>query len=666
MGTPHRPASFERERVALINHSAFQATSFTWCPKPETWRHTVVVKGTFALGEASALMEEQAPVCGDVLSRTVHEDLRVPPAVIYSTDLAPYKPKADVFVVAHAYAPKGDILSVVTFTVGEITKQLVAFGPRSWRPDGLPSAPSPFERVSIDHEHACHSSDNPVGTRHAPPRIEWADALIRRRGDDARPACMLPLAPNWPGRTQLLGAIDADEMRRRWPALPSRINLAYFNAAPPDQQHAYFEGGEAIVVTNVRPGAQPCVGTIPRVRPLCSVLRDSATTSVKLVVDTVNINCNDNVLTLVWRGVVEVVDEDASDVVAICVEDAPFEPGETWLRWTEHRDKRFVAPPTRQPEHEAWTTPDLTPPRTIAPMTPRPPALVTREKIRRWLADDTLAGRDLTGADLSELDFSGCNMQGTILGGATLDGCCFDGANLREANLQYASGKQTSWRRAELVRSDLAFTFLPAANFENASLEHASAGHAQWPSAKLRGASCTHLQLPHANLAHASFYGANLESADLSYAVMDGARFAHANLDGAKLFEIRGDDVVFDEASLVRTQLEKAVLHRLSARRIRATGSRWEDTQLPEASFARSDLRQAGLKRADLTGANLTAVDFTEATLERSVLIRSVMCGAKLMRAVLDRADLDAADMRGCNLFGCSLQGTQMPDAVQS
>jgi uncharacterized protein YjbI with pentapeptide repeats len=653
---PHHPRPEERERIELINDTPFPAVGYSWCPSPGEWRHTVVVKGTFTIDPTPQPLAQQPPLQGDLLAGTNDPDPAALPACIYTSDFAPFKPRTDVLVRASAHAPEGESMAIVRLRFGDVDKQLVALGPRRWRRDGIPSEPEPFDSVPLDHTMALRGPDNPAGLVDEPPRVEHTDRLLRQRGDELPPASLGPIAPGWKVRTKLLGDLEADADHAR--ALPKNADLAYFNAAPRDQQLPHLTGGESFTVSNVRPGPESVRGTVPRTRPVCHVLRAETIETVDLVLDTVTIDCEKSEIVVVWRGITTLADEDGSDVSRILVHPTSLSAIDAWARLTTHGDERFVAEASPAPTHTPFETPAVVHPTMPGPRAPRPAPPPTRAQITAWIAGDELRERDLTGAQLDDLDFSGRDLSGAILTDANLDRCVFDGAKLQQTVLTRVRGESTRWRGADLIGADLSHAGLPTADFEDANLTRASAPHIHLAGAVLRRAQLDHADLSHADLTDVDLEASTLTSATLSHAVLERVRLTRADLAGGKLFEVTGSDVILDEAHLERCQLERAILPRLSARGIHADSSRWEGAKLQRAVFGRADLRAAGFKRSRLDATDFTSADLTEADLSRASLDGAILRRTNLMNALLDRADLSGADTEEANLYGAIAHGS--------
>src|SRR6202042_3058658 len=110
---------------------------------------------------------------------------------------------------------------------------------------GTPTPPQPFAYLPLRWELAYggpSSKDNPVGVGEDPgdPRLP---SLVDP-ADPKKPAGLGPGPASWPSRRAALGGADPAALAVPSPSLHAGIDLAYFNAAPPEQQLAAILGDE--------------------------------------------------------------------------------------------------------------------------------------------------------------------------------------------------------------------------------------------------------------------------------------------------------------------------------------------------------------------------------------------------------------------------------------
>lgn len=674
LGTPPRweraprvRSADARQRIPLLNDTRLAAAAFCSALEPDSWQCTIVAKGTYdiAPGVPATLAEEPRLLTGD------HAD-GTPSVLTACSDLVPFKPRVDVLVEADAHTKAGEGLALVSLSIGALSKEIVILGARRWQ-GGVLSEPAPFDTLPLCYRHAFGGdgvAENPAGTGtpgSPPPRIEHPDHLMRSPMDKPPPVGMTPIHPSWAPRAGLLGTADDVWADERWPALPADADVAFFNAAPRDQQCARLAGDEPFQLTSVLPGGEMLRGQLPGQAPSLSVRREDGTvTGLAPKLDTVIIDARRRQLALTWRASVSVRDEDASDVSAVQVAYPAVDEDEAWERFERHGDERFVVDVHAEPPDGPWVTVVATPrarrrardASLIAPIVPP-----TREDVSRLVQSDGLAGQDLTGANLSGFDLRGKDLSDAILRGCALSDCQLDGANLRGATLAECRCDKATFVDADLTAADLTEAVLDDAVLDGAELERASLNESRLRRASLRNVRARGVQLKGSDLSQACLTGGDFESADLSGATLDGLDASGATLRSANLADCHGRGVILDEAILEDALLENASLEELSAKRISADHSVWEGAMLTGANYEDASLSHASFTGADLTDAMMLRVVARRARMEKAKLRGAKLSDADLMEARLDRADLRHATLTGANLYGVGLRGATLAGA---
>src|SRR6478735_6196552 len=115
------------EVVAL---SPVHATTLTWRRDAKTWALTVVCKATFDLIPGEMRLSKQQDPLHDQDRRWEEEPAR---SLHSPTDLVPFKQRADVMLVGHAYAPNGKSVRslLARLVVGGVDKSIAVLGDRS-------------------------------------------------------------------------------------------------------------------------------------------------------------------------------------------------------------------------------------------------------------------------------------------------------------------------------------------------------------------------------------------------------------------------------------------------------------------------------------------------------------------------------------------------------
>jgi hypothetical protein len=238
----------------------------------------VAVKGTFLVGadDRLRLAPKQADVCaaprflGDPKTSSL----------LHDSDLTLAKPKSDVLLLGHAYAPGGKPARQVdvSLRVGSLVKALRIFGDRYWRVGllGLKLCdPEPFRSMPLTYERAFGGRDpaepelrwdgrNPAGRGYAfapdrlagwhAPNVEYpAEPTVSPR-QRPPPAGYGPIACHWEPRLRFGGTYDATWEEERQPLVPEDFDDRFFQSAPDDQQYSGFlRGGERVELYNLTP-----------------------------------------------------------------------------------------------------------------------------------------------------------------------------------------------------------------------------------------------------------------------------------------------------------------------------------------------------------------------------------------------------------------------------
>lgn len=684
--------------VTVQNHTALALAFVPTSVKAGECHLSIVVKGTFSLGLGQparpAAKEAQRTLSGDL---HVGDDAAAP--LLYPSDFAPYKPRADVILVG-----------------GSITRR----------------APGKASLVQLGAWHK----------------------KVGERGSSV--ASFGPVPAHAPERAAKMGTFDDAWLAQRWPWLPIDTDWGHFNAAPIDQQiEASLRGDEALLLEGLSLAVPRWETALPGLRPRCllwraiSAMAPGAAEEVALKLDTVWIDVDSGELVLVWRGHVRVASKRFEDVarIALHVEAVAEEP----LPFAHYRDLEEEPPTARREElladrEEAEAraigrveaSPDeeeaiaiaearedlvragaskalleqLAPARTVREFlailasqgAPADEAAMARDRARRAaegnealalhgvdpaaLADappDTerspevivarppftratllasVAAREPLGAvDLCGLDLSGLDLRGVDLAGADLSAADLRGSDLSEANLGGAKLRGTSLAKTKLVLTDLHEADLTGADLDDADLTDAQLTAARLVGCTLRRVQGHRAQLRGADLSDADLQGAQLASANLTLATAHRARLDGATLREASLEGARGVAISMLGADLTGLRAAEATLPEADVDDAIADGSVWTGADLAGASFERS-----ALSRADLSESNLTGASFHRAIMKEACLVRATLEGARLtsvdlFRGVLEDAVLTRADVRDANLFEAELLGATIEGA---
>lgn len=365
----------------VVSVCPFRVASLIWQRQRGGTVLTIVCKATFDLFPTQArLAQDQDDPNED--DNHWNDD---PARSLYSpNDLVPFKVRADVLLVGHAFAPRGEqVRSIPTrLVVGAMDKAVEAYGERAFAMDGSLREGARITKVPLRYERAAGGPDsyNPVGIRpDAPfdahgltpvPNLQPPGLLVQTRNDLIAPVGYGPIAPLWPGRSERLGihASSFSWHNMRSQPLPDDIDPSFFNCAPPDQQLDDLRDNERIVLENLHPQHPRVVTSLPGVHPRVFAVRTgSAAQEVAVRCDTLWIDTDRQQCTLVWRGQMVLDRPNTPGRVVVAMEDAAQR-----LAWAD-LERHFAGMGAVQPAHDSE-------PRRDAPAAapPAPPAKPSR------------------------------------------------------------------------------------------------------------------------------------------------------------------------------------------------------------------------------------------------------------------------------------------------
>ncbi len=681
-------------------------------PRPEM---TLLVRGTFALrhGAVAAPLEGIPQIAqGPLQAETFRDgdDERIGDC-LYPGDFADFKPRADVLLVGRCHAPGNRLVREqdVRFSVGSWSKMLRVTGRRVWTEQVLgpaASEPQPFVEMPLDWTGAFGGpgyTKNPAGKGLGPgelPTIEDPRSLVRSRDDRPEPAGFGPVNPAWPQRAGKMGKeYGASYRKTRAPYFAEDFDWSFFNAAPADQQLPYLRGDEELSFQGLHPVHDLYTSRLPGLRVRAFVKdRDGLFREVKLVLDTLLADLDQERIVLTWRGLTEVREDDLSDVTFALVAAEPLADPPLPEAHYRARLDAFEADPlglhdlspelaahvARAREIEAAHEKAAAEPpgdpldalleQKLAPLAPDVRAQI-RKRIDEAIASAP-AGADMRAKILELLSGGSAEkapppVMPSMAGGkptvSLRDAMKSVLGAVAKAKARAEQGHATPEDRALLAQAEALFGDERLRELDPTLREPSPAEPG--PGRDLSGQDLRGRDLRGADLRGAKLDGAILMGADLAE-----ARLAGASLQGAVLFEanLRGADLA--RCDLTRCNAASAVLE----------GASLEGAALDQAHFKGARLRGADLRHvygqfvsfpgADLTGvklggARLTRADFEGAVLEAADLTeaeitRSVFRDGRAPRSIWARAGLGGTSFMGAALEGASFIGIRAEGSI--
>lgn len=256
-----------------------------------------------------------------------------------------YKLRGEVLVTGRFYSPTKRPVRAhkVRIEIGPVNKTLYIFGNRFWKRTKTGAwtitDPEPLNELELSYSNAFGGSKfdkNPMGKGIEPvtlssgetliplPNIELPDQLIVSKGDRPNPAGFGPLDITWPQRAKKAGTYDKKWLKERFPGFAEDMDWTIFNMAPEDQQiDGFFNGDEWFYFENMHAEKPSLKGRLPGLRVRCFVTQrkegQEVFKEVSTRIDTVWFFPHIEKVLLIYRGMVEVADEEATDILHLLI-----------------------------------------------------------------------------------------------------------------------------------------------------------------------------------------------------------------------------------------------------------------------------------------------------------------------------------------------------------
>jgi hypothetical protein len=286
-----------------------------WQTGSGAWTLTFVCKATYRLAptESELADEQEAPNEEDN-----YWDDDTTRSLYAPSDLVPFKARADVLLVGHAFAPRDEPKTslIARLTVGSMSKAIECCRDRRWTLEGQLREGPRITRVPLRYERAAggQETSNPVGMRldaadaygmvHL-PNLQPPGTSVPKRGEGVEAVGFGPIAPTWPTRVEKLGRYAPSWTAATWSSqpVPDDLDPAYWNCAPRDQQIDVIRPDERILLENLHPEHPRLVTNLSGLSPVAAIERAGAALEpIQLTCDTLWIDTDRSLCTLVWRG----------------------------------------------------------------------------------------------------------------------------------------------------------------------------------------------------------------------------------------------------------------------------------------------------------------------------------------------------------------------------
>jgi uncharacterized protein YjbI with pentapeptide repeats len=591
------------------------------------------------------------------------------------------KVRGEVLVAGCCHVPGGmpRPVSFVRVKIGSVDKRLAVIGDRRWQA-GIPTEPRPFSVMPVDWTRAFGGEGfekNPSGRGAAPvesdegrvhwlPNIEEPRALITSPSDRPEPAGLGGLALTLPQRRTKFGTYGHDWLATRAYGFAEDMDPTVFNLAPADQWlEGWFRGDEAYLIENMHPERARIEGRLPPLAARVFVTQrrtdgSEAFKEVALRIDTVRFFPELLLGVLVFRGVVDVVEDDADDIrelMLACEDREAPRSVEHYRRALEARrnheqaallslSERDIVPPAEL----GWRGGGIGEVRDGAQ-----PEFVLQKNLERRHAAEVAAARErLVAAGLDPKDFA--LDESTAEPEIDLDDPDAMAAYIRSHQERRESQERELAEKRKKAEADVRATFAAQGLDYDAEVERVLKEHAGPPKLDARR-TFEHMK---SLLALAREHGQpNLELeqriSDPSYlrTLVEGEERLRQSYRLSAHRQVAIDSLSNTASDPFRVELTVAHLNAIG---------------LEARDFSGVDLTGMQLPGLDLTdgfleSANLTDTDFTGANLTRTVLAHARLHGTRLTDANLGQANLGSAELVDVDLSRANLTETILEKA---
>jgi uncharacterized protein YjbI with pentapeptide repeats len=714
---------------------------------------SLIIKGTFHLNQNSVATqaEDQLYPMGDEF---FPDDVEMQGSCCYESDFAYFKPKADLLLSGHCHAPNGSPVPAcqIKFQVGAHEKTLNIFGDRQWKRSlGIRTItdPEPFTKMELKYENSFGGQGykkNPVGkgvTKQEAgdgkkaillPNIEDPENIISSPRYQPEPAGFGPLCKTWEHRLKRMGTYKGKYLKKRWPWFAEDFDYGYFNAAPPDMQvEGYLRGDEELYFKNLHSEYSRFKSRLPGIRIRCFVNKLADTVSgdtefkeIKMNLDTLWADMDNEKLVLVWRGVTEIQSEEYEELLHTFIISEPLseQPAtvencremflatiteeEEAAEVPEEQEIETEDPEIAKPEDEPEEVKQEEPPKKLdlkklikaqinmilvkmgIDIENLPPQ--TREKTEKEqdkildrlfekdpdkkMAMEQVEHKERLSKDLSKLGIDLDNLPPLS-----------DKAKKEQLKLLSAFGMDNpsivqspemapifGVLQAVIPRMGLdpenLDPFIAEAKKQRENIQKKLGMEAGEESVEEETTPALTREIVQERAArNDSFGGEDLRGIDLSDLDLKGINFSGANLTGvvlknSDLEKANLTNAVLTEADLSNANLADALLTGADLDNTNLEGSILENAIIKSVVLKNTVLTNSNLKGADLTGSDISDSDLEGLDLTNAVLKGVDFTNANLSNTILIASDLSDANLKKSNLSGADLSEANLTNAV--
>src|SRR5215813_4265665 len=127
----------------VVSLCPLRTGSLLWQPRRGSWVLTAVYKATYSLLPTDSTLAPEQEYPNEDENHWNDDPAR---SLYAPSDLVPMKPRAEVMLVGHAFAPRGERARAIVarMIVGDVDKAVEVFADRSFALDGTLREGSPF------------------------------------------------------------------------------------------------------------------------------------------------------------------------------------------------------------------------------------------------------------------------------------------------------------------------------------------------------------------------------------------------------------------------------------------------------------------------------------------------------------------------------------------